>query len=106
MNQFLSRENLNLVVFGNELEPRKVNDEGKCHNSKPEDEVVYADASAMMILSEESIKDLNEKLSNQVTVKNFRPNLLVETSNSYEEDNWENFKIKDSKFRKLKHCTR
>jgi len=107
LSKYLERENLHLVVFGSGLETRKIAELEKEHiNSKPEDEVVYADLSPIMILSEESIKDLNSKLSNQVSVRNFRPNILLEGCKAYEEDNWAYFRIKNSEFRKLKHCTR
>lgn len=82
----MERENLQLVVFGSGLETRKIAELEKEHvNSKPDDEVVYADLSPVMMLSEESINDLNTKLSNKVSVKNFRPSIFIEGCNAYEE---------------------
>ena len=109
ISKYLTRENLYLVVYGATVS-------------------VFDFMAPLMILSEASIQDLNSKLSSQVSVRNFRPNILLEGCNAYEEvvkvnikkyktntslsaililqDDWANFRIKNSEFRKLRYCTR
>nr|CAI5852356.1 unnamed protein product [Callosobruchus analis] len=49
-----------------------------------------------------SVQDLNKRMNNyQITVKNFRPNLLVEGPPPYDEDNWEWVKIGNVVFRNV-----
>jgi uncharacterized protein YcbX len=109
LSDFLQVENLDLVNFGNDLEPRKTNlvDKKLAHREK--DEIIYSDDSPFMLISESSLDDLNSRLKDKVTMRNFRPNFVVKNvSAPYDEDNWTNLKIgnDESTFIKTKHCTR
>jgi uncharacterized protein YcbX len=65
---FLEQENIDLVNFGENLEQR--ND---------------ADFSRFMLVSEASLNELNSRLKNKVTMRNFRPNLIVKNCLPFEE---------------------
>jgi uncharacterized protein YcbX len=68
------------------------------YNGKENDFISFSDISPIHLISEESLKDLNSKLKNPVTVDNFRPNILVSGSPAYEEDNWSSVKIGNCEF--------
>ncbi|VEN40221.1 unnamed protein product [Callosobruchus maculatus] len=68
---------------------------------------VYHDLTSIMLMNKASVQDLNKRMNNyQITVKNFRPNFLVEGPPPYDEDNWEWVKIGNVVFRNVAECTR
>jgi uncharacterized protein YcbX len=78
------------------------------YNGKENDFISFSDISPIHLISEESLKDLNSKLANPVTIDNFRPNILISGSLAYEEDNWSSIKIGDCEFEvslKTPRCT-
>ena len=66
----------------------------------------YADLSGHMLMAIESIEDLKSKVTCPVSPPNFRPNILMEGSKAYSEDDWEYVKIGDVLFRNAKPCDR
>ena len=47
-----------------------------------------------LILSQESLSDLNKRLSSPVAIRNFRPNIVIKGCNKpYEEDTWKKIGI-------------
>ncbi|XP_039279262.1 mitochondrial amidoxime-reducing component 1 [Nilaparvata lugens] len=83
---------------------------GVYNKLRKEDLGAFSDIASYMILTEESLKELNDRLepNNQVTYKNFRPNIMVSTSQTaFAEDNWDWIKIGDNVImRQVKPCTR
>ncbi|OXU27180.1 hypothetical protein TSAR_005445 [Trichomalopsis sarcophagae] len=74
---------------------------------RDEDMGLYSDLSSYMVLSESSVKDLNERLKNPISPLQLRPNIVVEGSDPYAEDEWEWIKVgKDAIIRNVKLCTR
>lgn len=80
---------------------------------KDSDFGVYSDIASYMLLSENSIEELKERLppeeANEVTVRQFRPNIVVSGSelSAYVEDEWQWVKIgQDVIMRGFKPCTR
>nr|CAI5852359.1 unnamed protein product [Callosobruchus analis] len=68
---------------------------------------VYHDLTSIMLLNKASVQDLNKRMNNyQITVKNFRPNLIVEGPPPYHEDNWDWVKIGNVIFRNVAKCYR
>lgn len=68
--------------------------------------VMFADAAALLLLSEASIADLNTQLEDAVEVRNFRPNLLVSGCDAYAEDQWSEIEIGEAKLKSLWRCQR
>ncbi|XP_054168416.1 mitochondrial amidoxime reducing component 2-like [Oppia nitens] len=70
--------------------------------------ITYHDGSPVLVINQNSITNLNNKLSNecQVSYRNFRPNILITDCEPHEEDNWKYMKIKDIEFVGLKPCDR
>ena len=53
------------------------------------------DMSPILVISEESLADLNSRLSQPVSMNRFRPNIVVRGVQPYEEDSWERVLIGD-----------
>ena len=68
---------------------------------------LYADLFPFMLLTKESISDLQSKVSCPIAPENFRANILVEgASKAFDEDDWAYIKIGDAMFRNVHPCTR
>ncbi|PXY38931.1 sulfurase [Flavobacterium cheongpyeongense] len=68
--------------------------------------VSLADAYPYLLIGTKSLDFLNEKLQEKITVKRFRPNIVISTQNPHEEDDFEQFKIGEVHFKNVKPCGR
>jgi len=68
--------------------------------------VSFADGFPYLLIGQASLDDLNVRLDKKVTMKNFRPNLVVDSMNAFEEDGWNRLQIGDVIFRNVKPCSR
>ncbi len=73
---------------------------------QPGDEVSFADGFPMLLISEASLKDLNTRLEHPVSMRRFRPNLVVDGEVPYAEDNWRRVRIGGVEFEGVKNCSR
>lgn len=73
---------------------------------KFEDTVSFADAYPFLLIGENSLKELNEKLEKPVPMNRFRPNFVVSDSDAFAEDSWKKIKIGDTIFHVVKSCAR
>ncbi|VAW74017.1 Flavodoxin reductases (ferredoxin-NADPH reductases) family 1 [hydrothermal vent metagenome] len=73
---------------------------------RPEDEVSFADGFPMLLITEASLNDLNTKIETPVSMRRFRPNLVVDGDLPYAEDDWLRFRIGDVEFEGVKNCSR
>lgn len=71
-----------------------------------EDIVSFADGYPLLIIGENSLNNLNNRLENKIPMNRFRPNLVIADSESFEEDNWKKIKIGETVFRITKPCAR
>ena len=92
----------------NTLKARKCKEAEHGFNlARDNDEAIFHDYSPFMLISQESLNDINSKLKEKVTIRNFRPNFFIENcQRPFAEDDWDEFCIENSKFFKIKHCTR
>lgn len=68
---------------------------------------LYADFTAYMLMTTESIADLQSRGVPEVAVEDFRPNIVVEgVQKPYDEDEWECIKIGGAIFRNVVPCVR
>jgi uncharacterized protein len=72
----------------------------------PGSRVSFADAYPFLLLSEESLADLNRRLGTPLPMNRFRPNLVVAGAEPYAEDRWERLVIGNIRFRVVKPCDR
>ncbi len=74
--------------------------------SNPNDIVSFADGFPLLVISQESLNDLNQRLELPVSMTHFRPNLVIEGVNAYAEDNWKQITIGNVTFDAVKPCSR
>ncbi|WP_460034480.1 MOSC domain-containing protein [Methylothermus subterraneus] len=66
----------------------------------------FTDGFPLLLLSQSSLDDLNRRLARPVTVRCFRPNLVVEGALPYAEDGWREIAIGGKRMRVVKPCSR
>lgn len=68
--------------------------------------VSFADDFPFLLISQASLEDLNEKLTEPVEMMRFRPNFVVTGTDSFAEDSWNQIKIGNVDFKVAKPCER
>ncbi|PWB24224.1 MOSC domain-containing protein [Flavobacterium sp. HTF] len=74
--------------------------------SKETYNVSLADGYPYLLVGTKSMDFLNDKLDEKITVKRFRPNIVISTENPHEEDDFNTFKIGEIQFKNVKPCGR
>lgn len=78
--------------------------------ARPGDRVTFADAAPLLIISEATLADLNDRIVAQgedaVPMNRFRPNLVVAGCPAFAEDTWARFRIGSVVFRAGGPCVR
>ena len=75
-------------------------------HSQPGDEVSFADAFPLLLISRAALDGLNARLAKPVSMLRFRPNLVVDGAPAHAEDGWKRIRIGDVEFDVAKPCTR
>jgi len=71
------------------------------------DEIVgFADGYPVLVISENSLAELNSRLIINLPMNRFRPNLVVEGAEAFAEDKWKMIRIGKTFFRSAKPCAR
>lgn len=89
--KFLNKPDVRLVYNDKSLKKRKViKNTPILKTIRQKSNVSFQNVSPFLVLSQESIDDLNSKLpeGTKISVWNFRPNILIEGCNPYDEDKW------------------
>ncbi len=68
--------------------------------------VSFADGFPFLLISEESLTDLNSRLTQPLPMNRFRPNLVIAGDEPYVEDTLERFALNGIAFRAVKPCGR
>jgi len=76
------------------------------YEGRPHDAVSYADDYPILLVSEASLADLNARLPEPVTMKHFRPNIVLSGCDAFEEDAWQKIKIGECEFELAQQCPR
>ncbi len=71
-----------------------------------DDYTAFADGYPILMISEESLKDLNSRLEKPVPMNRFRPNIVVNGCEPFAEDTWKHVKIGDVELAIVKPCPR
>ncbi len=66
----------------------------------------FADGFPFLLISQESLNDLNSRLKRFIPMNRFRPNIVVEGCSAYDEDRWRKIKIGEITFEIVKPCIR
>lgn len=91
------------LVWMPEETTRKVNYFYAVHQT---DAVSFADGYPILLVGENSLKDLNARLETLVPMNRFRPNLVVSGAKAFAEDGWKQIKIGSAFFHVIKPCGR
>lgn len=95
LSQYLG-ETLQLLWLGDSTRQQKTGS----------DMLSFADGYPYLLISEASLADLNQRLDSAVSMRHFRPNLVVDDSFAFEEDEWRRIRIGDIEFDVVSRCTR
>ena len=71
-----------------------------------DDHVSFADGYPILIVSQESLDDLNSRMSQPVPMNRFRPNLVVKGVAPFAEDGWKRIRIGQVEMALVKPCAR
>lgn len=71
-----------------------------------DDHTGFADGYPILLISEESLQDLNSRLDSAVPMNRFRPNLVVKGCEPFAEDTWKRIRIGDVEMALVKPCPR
>lgn len=82
---------------------RKLNPE---YAINEDDHTGFADGYPILIISEESLQDLNSRLDSSLPMNRFRPNIVVKGCNPFDEDIWKRIRIGDVEMAFVKPCAR
>ena len=124
-------EKMNVVVWKDSLLVSKVGSAAdawlsdalgiECHLVYIEDDVIrqcdldfseegehtgFADGFPILIISEESLTDLNQRLDSSVDIRRFRPNIVINGAGAFAEDELKQFTIGNLKMKGVKICSR
>jgi len=66
----------------------------------------FADGFPLLLISEASLDDLNQRLEEALPMRRFRPNLVVTGCEPYAEDRWKQIRIGEILFDVAKPCSR
>lgn len=72
----------------------------------PGHRVGLADGYPLHLTSEESLRDLNGRLSRPTSMLTYRPNLVVAGGAPWEEDEWRTLRVGEAAFHLVKPCAR
>ena len=82
---------------------RRVNPQYAIHE---DNHTGFADGYPILIASEESLVDLNQRLNNPVPMNRFRPNIVVKGCDPYAEDGWNKIRAGSVELAIVKPCAR
>ncbi|XP_032072385.1 mitochondrial amidoxime reducing component 2-like isoform X1 [Thamnophis elegans] len=101
---FLNIEPYRLIHYETNMVTRKPGDFLSAF--LPKDEVAYAEASPLLLISEASLDDLNTRLEKKASITIFRPNIVIKGCSPYEEDYWIDILIGTVKLKGKMSCPR
>ncbi len=84
-------------------EQRRVNPK---YAIQADDHVSFADGYPILIASQESLDELNRRLTEPLPMNRFRPNLVVRGCQPFEEDTWKRIRIGEVELALVKPCSR
>jgi len=70
------------------------------------DEVSFADAFPLLLISQASLDGLNARLKAPVPMLRFRPNLVIANTAAHAEDGWKRIRVGEVEFDLVKTCVR
>lgn len=100
ISTYLSK-NCKLVFFDDKI-VRQVDQNYAC----PGDRTGFSDGFPLLLISKPSLEDLNRRMDKPLPMKRFRPNIVIDGCDSYEEDTWQSASTQSVAFDIVKPCSR
>lgn len=94
-------EPVRLVFF-----PRKERRQVDRQYARPGDLTAFTDGFPLLLISQGSLDDLNQRLPQALPMTRFRPNLVVSGNPPYAEDDWREIAVAGVTMRVVKPCSR
>lgn len=91
------------LVFQADEDTRKIDEK---YFVSGNEETSFSDGYPILIISEESLRNLNSKCPEAIEIERFRPNIVISNCQSHEEDELKSFEINSLKFVGVKPCAR
>ena len=76
------------------------------HGGADGDTVGFADQCPILLTTEASLENLNERLERPILMNRFRPNLVIDGTDAWDEDKWKKVKIGECEFKVNQACIR
>ncbi|MGD9684568.1 MAG: MOSC domain-containing protein [Candidatus Obscuribacterales bacterium] len=76
------------------------------HDGEEQNTIAFQDGYPLLIISEASLRDLNERLPEPVLMNRFRPNIVIEGCQAFQEDSFKSIRIGSIHFDLLEPCAR
>ena len=70
------------------------------------EKTAFSDGFPLLLISEESLSDLNQRLHSPISMNRFRPNIVVKGVEAFAEDKWKIIRINNITYRIVKPCSR
>lgn len=74
--------------------------------AREDDRVAFADGFPLLLIGQSSLDDLSERVGRPMSMRQFRPNLVVAGALPYAEDEWKTIRIGDVILDVVKPCSR
>jgi len=68
--------------------------------------VSFADGYPLLLTSVQSLNDLNARMTTPLSMKRFRPNIVIDGFSAFAEDQWHEIQVGAVRFRVVKSCAR
>ncbi|BDX02784.1 hypothetical protein MACH16_15320 [Marinomonas pontica] len=94
----IAAEPVKLIYFGTTSQ--------RYTSRRPETPVAFADGYPFLLTTQASLDDLNKTATRTIEMAQFRPNLVIEGNQAFEEDRWKRIKIGEVEFENVKPCVR
>ncbi|MDQ2701332.1 MAG: MOSC domain-containing protein [Pseudomonadota bacterium] len=75
-------------------------------HARPGDEVSFADAFPLLLITQAALDGLNERLAQAVPIQRFRPNLVISGADAHAEDGWSRIRIGNAELEIGPPCVR
>ncbi|KAJ3613141.1 hypothetical protein NHX12_019393 [Muraenolepis orangiensis] len=70
------------------------------------EEVAYAYAGPLLLLSQASVEDLSKRTEKDLTAQRFRPNIVIEGCSAFDEDSWDELQVGEVRLQRVMSCPR
>jgi len=70
------------------------------------DRTAFSDGFPLLLLSQASLDDLNQRMEDPISMERFRPNIVVSGCEPFAEDNWRRIRVGELTLRVVKPCSR